>query len=229
MENLAKKRYHLGCGTIIAQGFLNIDGDFPMIPQALESGKIYPVPDKLETYILRHDLRNGIPADDDSIDVLYHSHFFEHLTRDEGRKFLADCYRCLKPEVGVMRIVVPDFELWCQSYIRCDTEFFNWYKKTYLGEKDGRYKTKAQIFTGMLYNWGHMMAYDYETLEILLYEYKFTNVKRCAWGVSEAIADIHDVENDNPRKVESLLLECTKGKNSFLSRLLNRFGDSSNA
>jgi predicted SAM-dependent methyltransferase len=43
----------------------------------------------------------------DSIDSLLSEHMFEHLTEDEGRSALKECYRYLKPQ-GLFRIAVPD-------------------------------------------------------------------------------------------------------------------------
>jgi hypothetical protein len=207
-----KLRIHLGCGTIIAPGYLNVDGDFPFIPKPLEEDKPYVIDEATRTYILKYDLRKGIPAMDNSVDVIYHSHFFEHLTRDEGRAFLKDCFRCLKPDSGIMRIVVPDFRLWCENYVANKVEFFEWYRLTYLGFGDPRYKTTGQIFAGMLYNWGHRMCFDFDSLCATLIDFDFSEIKRCQWGVSAGIPNVHILENDNPRQVESLLIECRKNE-----------------
>lgn len=43
----------------------------------------------------------------DSIDSLLSEHMFEHLTRDEARLAVGECYRYLKPG-GLFRIAVPD-------------------------------------------------------------------------------------------------------------------------
>ena len=99
------KMYHVGCGPLLADWFLNIDGNFEF-----ESGKLYAVKGRPSTYLLKHDLRNGIPAGTDSLEVIYHAHFFEHLTDHEGIAFLSECHRCLAPG-GLMRFAVPDFEL----------------------------------------------------------------------------------------------------------------------
>jgi SAM-dependent methyltransferase len=69
-----------------------------------------------DSAIIRWDLRKGIPFGDGTFDVVYHSHFFEHLDRDEGDVFLGECYRVLKPN-GVLRVVVPNFEVLCRNYM----------------------------------------------------------------------------------------------------------------
>ncbi len=66
--------------------------------------------------ILVHNLANGIPFEDNSVDAVYHSHLFEHLDRDVGDAFLQEVKRVLKPG-GVHRIVLPDLEVICRAYI----------------------------------------------------------------------------------------------------------------
>ena len=66
--------------------------------------------------IVLHDLRKGIPFEDNSIDLVYHSHFFEHINRSDIGDFLLEVKRVLKPS-GIQRIVVPDFEWLCRSYL----------------------------------------------------------------------------------------------------------------
>ena len=57
--------------------------------------------------IVRWDLRRGIPYPDSSFDVVYNSHFLEHLRRRDAGEFLTECNRVLRPG-GVIRIAVPD-------------------------------------------------------------------------------------------------------------------------
>ena len=53
---------------------------------------------------------------DASVDVVYASHLFEHLSLSSANLFLAESYRCLKPG-GVIRVVVPDLYQICKKYI----------------------------------------------------------------------------------------------------------------
>lgn len=59
----------------------------------------------------------GLPFDNDSFDVVYSSHFLEHLSPEQAKFFLRECYRVLKPG-GIIRIVVPDLENICREYLR---------------------------------------------------------------------------------------------------------------
>jgi SAM-dependent methyltransferase len=69
--------------------------------------------------IVRWDLRKGIPFPESSLDVVYHSHFLEHLTQKNAIAFLGECRRVLKPG-GVLRIAVPDLAIQIRSY--CETK-----------------------------------------------------------------------------------------------------------
>ena len=71
---------------------------------------------RVDPDIVSWDLRNGIPFADDTFDVVYHSHFLEHLERSVAPKFMRECFRVLKPE-GMIRVVVPDLELLIGRYL----------------------------------------------------------------------------------------------------------------
>lgn len=66
--------------------------------------------------IMVHNIAKGLPFPDDSCDVVYHSHLFEHLDPPIGLSFLREIKRVLKPG-GIIRIVVPDLEQLCRDYI----------------------------------------------------------------------------------------------------------------
>ena len=84
----ASRRLNVGCGQFPLLYWQNLDAD----PRAIAD--IYQqVP--------------PLPFDDDSLDEIYAGHFLEHLTREDGREFLAECFRCLTPG-GRLGIVVPD-------------------------------------------------------------------------------------------------------------------------
>lgn len=73
--------------------------------------------DALGDNVMVHDLSRGIPFESNSVDVVYHSHMLEHLDRDIADKFMMEVNRVLKPG-GLHRIVVPDLEQLCGSYLK---------------------------------------------------------------------------------------------------------------
>ena len=63
-----------------------------------------------------HDLTKPLPFADDTFDSTYSSHVLEHFSRDQGKKFVEEQFRVLK-KGGVCRVVVPDLEMLCRSYL----------------------------------------------------------------------------------------------------------------
>jgi len=89
---------NLGCGRYFDPNWTNVDLD-PSVKG-----------------VLKCDLRNGIPFEDQSFDVVYHSHVLEHYTREDGKRFVKECWRVLTPG-GVLRVVVPDLEEVTRCYL----------------------------------------------------------------------------------------------------------------
>ena len=122
------KILNLGCGTKTSNKpeIVNIDWSIylrikhnrvlwlfaPIIFNEDRLTKFNSLPDN----ILVHNLAKGIPFESNSIDVVYHSHLFEHLDRDIAVGFLKEVKRVLKPG-GIHRIVVPDLQKACKAYI----------------------------------------------------------------------------------------------------------------
>ena len=70
-----------------------------------------------DSYVIKHNLLNGIPFNDSSFDLVYHSHVLEHFSKSDGYNFLSECYRVLKPN-GVIRIVIPNLENIVREYLK---------------------------------------------------------------------------------------------------------------
>ncbi len=70
----------------------------------------------LDADVVSWDLRRGIPFEDATFDVVFHSHLLEHLAREAAPAFLKECLRVLTPG-GLLRVVVPDLERLAASYL----------------------------------------------------------------------------------------------------------------
>jgi predicted SAM-dependent methyltransferase len=196
------KKYNLGCGTHLYPGFLNIG-----FWNNLNESTIYKdLNGTSGTFMLNHDLNKGIPAEDDSLDLVYHSHMLEHLSYTEGIAFIRECYRALKPG-GTMRVLVPDLETWIHAYTNKNRFFFEEYRKVL---DETIYVTNASIFMGMLHNHGHKCGYDYESLKWIVEYTGFSDAKRTLYADS-AIDNITELEPNLPLRImETLCLECRK-------------------
>lgn len=93
------KLLNLGCGQNYHKDWINID---------FVSSSDYVIP---------HNLLRGIPLKNQSVDIVYHSHVLEHFSKNDGLKFMEECWRVLKPG-GIIRIAVPDLEVIAKEYLR---------------------------------------------------------------------------------------------------------------
>ena len=67
--------------------------------------------------IIECNFLNGIPLEGGQFDLVYHSHVMEHFAKTDGEKFIAECYRILKPG-GVIRIALPNLEVIAKEYLK---------------------------------------------------------------------------------------------------------------
>ena len=63
------------------------------------------------------NILGGLPFEKDTFDVIYNSHFLEHLSPSQAKFVLKEARRLLK-EGGILRIVVPDLENLCKEYLQ---------------------------------------------------------------------------------------------------------------
>jgi predicted SAM-dependent methyltransferase len=112
-----ERKLHIGCATITPSGWINLDGSwnarlakYPFLRRVLGFFCLIPS-DKLTIQwskdVLVHDVRKGLPFEDNFLTVVYASHLLEHLYLEEAKSLLRECLRTLKPG-GVIRLVVPD-------------------------------------------------------------------------------------------------------------------------
>jgi SAM-dependent methyltransferase len=108
-------KVHLGCGAEVRAGWVNIDLGF-----GFWSGRIKrPAQGGIR---IRHDLRRGLPIEHESCEIIYSSHFFEHLEYRYGMRLMRDCYRALQP-AGVFRMAMPNFRGLFEAYLRDDYDY----------------------------------------------------------------------------------------------------------
>jgi Methyltransferase domain len=89
---------NLGCGAEVHPAFVNVD--------------LIDAPG-----VVKHDLRRGIPYNDETYDLVYHSTMLSHLRPTDAVALTRECYRVLKPG-GILRIVTEDLEQMCRTYLQ---------------------------------------------------------------------------------------------------------------
>jgi hypothetical protein len=199
-------KMNLGCGANLIKDYLNIG-----YWSNLSDGVVYKDLGGIAgTFMLNHDLVRGIPAQNESQKVIYHSHFLEHLSYKDGIKLLFEVYEKLTPG-GIHRIVVPDMELWIKSYYTKDDFFIDKYRNEVLKDDLEIYAPRGAAFMGMLHNHEHKCGWDFEMLEFHLKRAGFKSIQRTMYQESSLLAEIVELEPYSPlRAMESLCVECIK-------------------
>lgn len=104
-------KLHFGCGPRVLKGWINIDLRFVPYAEYLKyyTDKHYPDHvrgDRSDMYVL--DItKSPIPLPDNSVDLIFHEDFIEHLSQKNQIILLAECLRVLKPG-AVHRVNTPD-------------------------------------------------------------------------------------------------------------------------
>lgn len=117
----APRMVNLGCGQRVNPDWINLDQPIfwwrrmPTIAKSLRFLGLMR-PENETPNAMYHDVRQGLPFEDNSIDVVYHSHLLEHLEKNQAFDLMLETYRVLK-QGGVLRVVVPDLERACRSYL----------------------------------------------------------------------------------------------------------------
>ena len=88
---------NLGCGNRFLSNWINLDFT------------------SRSSEVIACDIRKSIPLSDNCADLIYSSHFLEHLTYEEASETLLECKRVLISD-GILRVVVPNLEHYVNLY-----------------------------------------------------------------------------------------------------------------
>lgn len=105
------------------------------------------------------DARKGIPFKDNTVDLIYSSHFIEHLTFEEGYKFLQECHRVMKPG-GIFRLTMPDSEKLINLYKENKLNLLN-----EINDGNAAAKSELEKLWSFLFP-GHGSAYDWNNIKL---------------------------------------------------------------
>lgn len=199
------RRLHLGCGSLCANGYINLDLSIPegIIESPAQQGA-------QDCYFYQSEINGDLQLGSGSLQEIYMSHFLEHLDYVQVNGLLRRCAEALQPG-GCLRIAVPDFRLWCRKYLQRSKAFFRWYSGSFLCNHWDPVETPCTTFNGLIYGHGHQSMFDFETLEAKLLQAGFSHVSRKQWGQSKTIFNIAQLEApDSIRRHESLIVEATR-------------------
>jgi len=161
-------KLNLGCGLDLKPGWVNID--LTLTPPQVAANA--PV----GTVFINHDLRLGLPLEDGCSDLIYSSHFFEHLNYKQGLQLMRECYRLLRAE-GVFRISLPTFNRLFDAYLRRDKAYFDLVDiRAVMPEVEPGTETLVDQINYGVYQFGeHKCIYDEEKVCLLLRSIGFSS------------------------------------------------------
>jgi predicted SAM-dependent methyltransferase len=140
------------------------------------------------------DTRRSLSLADNSCAGIHVEHFLEHLDLVyECPAFLNECYRCLQTG-GVLRIIVPDAELYIRAYLQPGWDTFN--SVGCGGDNPEKvFASKMEALNHVfIQGWEHYGGYDAESLELTLRKAGFTKITRCNWQTGNFPVDPIDRE-----------------------------------
>jgi predicted SAM-dependent methyltransferase len=170
-------KLHIGSGKYHIDSWLDIDIYPGRVPD-----QSFPSGEKLKQFGL--DIKWGLPFRDASASYVFSSHILEHFYYPGEALFvLGEIYRVLEPG-GVVRLVVPDIEQCIMAYVNNDREFYSgrsetwtWWSKRHTRLDDFLDYAGAGVEPTSLLS-SHKYGYDFETLQYLLEQTKFTHIER---------------------------------------------------
>lgn len=130
------------------------------------------------------DASKKFPMETETFDYIFAEQFIEHISFDEGKKCINECYRILKPD-GVMRIATPDIKGLISVYNNENTmvkseEVLQRHRKNH----NQNCLNLCHLFNDNFRLWGHSFIYDFETLKTLFFDAGFQNLKQVKFGHS---------------------------------------------
>lgn len=110
VETYSPVKIHVGCGPRVLKGWINMDLSYEPFQAYLKYYTDRYYPEKLrgdQSDFFAIDVSTGIPLPDESVDVIFHEDFIEHLSQKNQIVFLSEALRVLKVG-GVHRVNTPD-------------------------------------------------------------------------------------------------------------------------
>jgi predicted SAM-dependent methyltransferase len=166
-------RVNIGCGQQPTPGYLNFDNSLSVrlakLPPVILKPFLRSEHIDFIAFARLHNIQfadagKHIPLPDSSADVIYSSHMFEHLDRQEAANFLREARRVLIP-AGVLRLAIPDLAYNIARYHKEGAEWFMENLHTCVPKPKG---IKGKILDILAGHRQHNWMYDAKSLSELL-------------------------------------------------------------
>jgi predicted SAM-dependent methyltransferase len=197
LKSEGNKYLQIGCQNHPMKGWLNAD--------------INPMHDE----VILMDATKQFPIPDNIFDNVFTEHMIEHIGFKEGMFMVKECYRVMKTG-GVIRISTPNLkfliDLYKEPKSQIQQEYIQFSKKYF---EDNRPMTDAVVINNFFRDWGHQFIHDFKTLEYILLQAGFKNIKQCEVYKSEHSVlqnlEKHALElGEEFNKLESIVVEAIK-------------------
>lgn len=159
-----------------------------------------------ENYDTDVDITKRLPFKDESVDFVLAEHVVEHVTVEQGYKFLKELKRILAPK-GVARICVPGADVLYKSYATSGYGDFMRFHK--LG--DGSIQNAME---SIMFGFGHRAVYTTELLTIVCDLAGF-KVRKCKPRIS-TVPELNDIDahwtaiGEKANAAETIVVELFK-------------------
>jgi predicted SAM-dependent methyltransferase len=163
-------KVHVGAGDEIKPGWVNID-------LMLRPPHGFDPAAHADTVLINYDLRRGLPLEVESCELIYSSHFFEHLEYGQGLRLMRDCFRALKPG-GTFRLALPNFRGLFEAYLKGDEAYVDGINiREVLPEVEPGTETFVDHINYGVYQYGeHKYIYDEDKLILILKRIGYSRV-----------------------------------------------------
>jgi len=204
-----------GCGKCAPDNWINFDVSptlrlerLPLIGQFFIRKEWGAFPKNIRL----GNIVNGLPQiKENSCEAVYCSHVLEHLHYYDIQKALLNTYKILN-KGGTFRLVVPDFEVYVNTYIenkkKGDKSACHTLISSSLMAHSGNTNTILAKLTSFFGHSQHLWNYDFESMSLELEKAGFVNIRRAQFNDSESLAflDVEDIGRWN----WCLGIECIK-------------------
>lgn len=205
LKHAPVKGLHLGCGPNLLEGWLNTD--------------THPI--KGAIYL---DAAHPFPLADGVLDYIFTEHMLEHLSYEDGKYMLQECFRTLK-QGGILRVTLPTLDFLIKLYNEPEQDlhqrYASWSLRHYAPVMYADFAAgnkpfpMSLIVNNFMRFWGHQMLYDRRLLCEMLEKTGFRNIRIEESGVSKhpflcKLEHHGTVIPDWANRLESITIEAEK-------------------
>ncbi len=198
LKNSEIRRLQLGSGDNYMEGWFNTD----LFPKKgfvfLDASKPFNIPDS-------------------TFDRIFSEHMIEHISFQEAELQLKECYRILRSGSKI-RIATPNLTHFLNLFIdsQDNQEYRKWISENWLKKAGINYQNPSVFINLVMHSWGHEFIYDFDTLNTLLRDIGFSEIKefKCYESNDKFFKGIERhgdlIGNREMNNIETLVVEAYK-------------------